>query len=66
MRLSPGVKAVSMETRKLLEAPIPTFVILKMTGLVDWSWWFVLSPFWIGIALVPIYLVAHHIFGEEG
>jgi len=23
------------------------FVILKLAGLVDWSWLWVLSPFWI-------------------
>ena len=25
--------------------------ILKMTGTVDWSWWIVLSPTFLGIAL---------------
>jgi hypothetical protein len=23
------------------------FVALKLTGYVDWSWWWVLSPIWI-------------------
>lgn len=27
------------------------FVILKLTGVIDWSWWWVLAPFWIGVAL---------------
>ncbi len=27
------------------------FVGLKLTGYVDWSWWWVLSPFWIGASL---------------
>lgn len=28
------------------------FVALKLTGTIAWSWWWVLSPIWIGMALV--------------
>ena len=28
------------------------FVVLKLTGVIDWSWWWVTLPFWIGIAVV--------------
>jgi len=28
------------------------FVGLKLGGAIDWSWWWVLSPLWIPIALV--------------
>ena len=28
------------------------FLILKLTGLVNWSWWLVLAPSWINIILV--------------
>lgn len=31
-----------------------TFIILKLCKVIDWSWWWVLSPFWIGIALIFI------------
>ncbi len=27
------------------------FVGLKLTGYITWSWWWVLSPLWIGAAL---------------
>lgn len=27
------------------------FLVLKLTGLIDWSWLWVLSPLWIPIAL---------------
>lgn len=33
------------------------FVVLKLTEHIDWSWWWVLSPLWIGIAL-PFVLIA--------
>ncbi|HPQ79944.1 MAG TPA: hypothetical protein PLG47_05790 [Candidatus Dojkabacteria bacterium] len=28
------------------------FVILKLLGVITWSWWWVTLPFWGGIALV--------------
>ncbi len=27
------------------------FVTLKLIGKIDWSWWWVLSPLWIGAAV---------------
>ena len=27
------------------------FVVLKLTGVIDWSWWWVTAPFWGGFAL---------------
>jgi len=27
------------------------FVVLKLTGYIDWSWWWVTAPFWGGAAL---------------
>ena len=31
-----------------------TFVVLKLTHVIDWSWWWVLSPLWIGVAIAAI------------
>lgn len=28
------------------------FLVLKLTGYIDWSWWWVTAPLWGGIALV--------------
>jgi hypothetical protein len=28
------------------------FLVLKLTGNIDWSWWWVTSPLWIPFALV--------------
>lgn len=28
------------------------FVALKLTGVIDWSWWWVTAPFWGVFALV--------------
>lgn len=27
------------------------FIGLKLTGVISWSWWWVLSPLWISFAL---------------
>jgi hypothetical protein len=27
------------------------FIALKLTNYVDWSWWWVLSPIWLGFLL---------------
>lgn len=28
------------------------FIALKLTHIIDWSWWWVLSPIWIPVASV--------------
>lgn len=28
------------------------FIGLKLTGYIDWSWWWVLAPIWAGWAIV--------------
>jgi uncharacterized membrane protein len=33
------------------------FIVLKLTHVIDWSWWWVLSPLWIGLALVVAIVV---------
>jgi len=33
------------------------FIVLKLTGAIDWSWWWVLSPIWIPLALVVAVLI---------
>jgi len=33
------------------------FVVLKLTGVIAWSWLWVLAPFWIPLALVIGFLL---------
>ncbi len=33
------------------------FIVLKLMDKIDWSWWWVLSPLWLGVALVLAILV---------
>lgn len=30
------------------------FVVLKLTGVITWSWWWVTLPFWGGLALLLV------------
>ena len=32
------------------------FIVLKLCGVIDWSWWWVLSPIWIPAGIVLIVL----------
>ena len=33
------------------------FITLKLTHYITWSWWWVLSPLWIGFALWFVFAV---------
>lgn len=33
------------------------FVGLKLTGVIDWSWWWVTAPFWGGFALAFVLVI---------
>ena len=41
----------------LLEILLIVFVILKLVGTIDWSWWWVLSPLLIPIGLLIVVLI---------
>jgi hypothetical protein len=33
------------------------FVVLKLCGIICWSWWWVLAPFWMPFALLIILVI---------
>lgn len=33
-----------------------TFLVLKLTGVIDWSWWWVTAPLWAGFVIFVIAL----------
>ena len=33
------------------------FIILKLCGIIDWSWWWVLAPTWASITLIGIIVI---------
>ena len=60
------LKKMSKEKQvTIFNSSLPTllfivFLILKLTGNIDWSWWWVTSPLWIPIVLA---LLAFGIIG---
>lgn len=32
------------------------FITLKLCNVIDWSWWWVLAPFWGGLSIIVIIL----------
>lgn len=33
------------------------FIVLKITGVITWSWWWVLSPIWIPLAIALVVII---------
>ena len=33
------------------------FVVLKLTGYITWSWWWVTLPFWGGLAIAALAVI---------
>ena len=45
------------EFRIIMDSVLTVFIIFKLTGVIDWSWAYVLMPFWIPIVVaIPIIL----------
>ena len=38
------------------------FIVLKLVGVISWSWWWVLAPFWIPLAIVILCAIIIAIF----
>lgn len=36
---------------------LAAFIVLKLTGVIDWSWWWVLSPLWIPIVFMLVVML---------
>ena len=41
------------------------FITLKLTGFINWSWWWVLSPVIIPILLVIFIVIIHLIINSK-
>ena len=33
------------------------FLVLKLTAVIDWSWWWVTAPLWIPIAILVVWVI---------
>lgn len=42
----------------ILEVLTIVFVVLKLVGTIDWSWWLVISPMYVAIAFYALVITA--------
>lgn len=35
------------------------FIVLKLCHVIDWSWWWVLSPLWAGLAIALVLFIIY-------
>lgn len=40
------------------------FLVLKLCGTIDWSWWWVTAPLWIPIGLVFLFILLYSIWNS--
>jgi hypothetical protein len=63
----PGIRARIWNLSQ--RAALPALIVLKLTGVIAWSWWWVLAPMWvIGIVVLPflsLLVAARHRPGGE-
>jgi hypothetical protein len=53
---------LSFVNSNILMTMFVVFLILKLTGNIDWSWWWVTSPLWLPLvilfAIINVLLIA--------
>lgn len=42
------------------------FIVLKIVGVIKWSWWWVLAPIWIPLAIGIIFFIIIIIIANRG
>lgn len=48
----------------LFELLLVIFIVLKLVGVINWSWWWVMSPFWIPLILAVLIGIIYVIVKE--
>ena len=41
------------------------FIVLKLVGAISWSWWWVLSPLWIPLVVLAIFLFVIYLIDKK-
>lgn len=49
------------EIRTVVETLMIVFIVMKTNGMIDWSWWAILSPLWVFSGLSVIFLLIIYI-----
>lgn len=51
---------------KFCDVLLIVFVVLKLVGVINWSWWWVLAPFWIPTLIAIFLIIAIKIAERKG
>ena len=54
---------VTVFNSSILTILFVVFLTLKLTGNIDWSWWWVTSPLWIPLAIAVLIISLMFIIG---
>ena len=54
--MSSNIQKVSLNFGEVL---LVAFIVLKLCGVINWSWWWVFSPVWIPLIIVPVILLIY-------
>jgi len=57
------MKAIVITFILLVHTVFLIFMILKLTGNIQWSWWWVTSPLWLGVIITVICAAAVFVLG---
>jgi hypothetical protein len=49
-------KQITTVNSSILTILFVVFLVLKLTGNIDWSWWWVTSPLWLPLVLTFLIL----------
>jgi uncharacterized membrane protein len=58
-----GGASSASNTGSLVGLTFIVFLVLKLTGVIDWSWWWVTSPLWLAVLAVVAALVLVGVVG---
>ena len=48
----------------LLDVILVVNIVLKLIGVINWSWWVVLWPLWVSIAIIIIFIIIVKVFWD--
>jgi len=55
-----------MKKLDVISSTIQTiFIVLKLIGVISWSWWWVLSPLWIPLIVLAIFLFVIYLIDKN-
>lgn len=56
------VKVVNQSSVSFAGLLFIAFLVLKLTGVITWSWWWVTAPLWGGLAIALAFIVLGLLF----